>query len=151
MWSLRFAPHRVTSTLLDCATITDISFSYLYSTQKSAFPLPKSRSIPGSSSIASKAKERPSEAQVQKRQSWLYQRPSKQSTGLHWMINFRVPFSKCNWRQDFPFTISWRGYLGFCITLGVEGISDGGERAQQRQYMSYNICLFKKALITFHL
>lgn len=43
------------------------------------------------------------------------------------MISFGVPLSQFQWRRMFPFTFSWTGHLGFCIMLGVEGISNRGE------------------------
>ncbi len=67
----------------NCGMIADVSCSCLSSTQRSAFPLMKSKNIHGLSNIASKAREQPREAQVQRRQSWLYQQQSKQSSGLH--------------------------------------------------------------------
>lgn len=47
------------------------------------------------------------------------------------MINFRVPLFQCRWRWAFDFTFSSAAIWDSCIMLGVEGISDGGERPLQ--------------------
>ena len=129
--------------------LADVPLSYLYSILRSVFPLLKSRSIPGLSSIASKAKEQPSGAQVRKRQSWVYRQQSKQSTGLHWTTSFCVLLSWCQWHRTSVFLSHGQVIQGFsyCLELRVSLVV----KALQCWYDSYKTVVFTNLTISLHL